>query len=107
MGKKSDASDRTMLNILLVLVSNGESGLTNGQIARKGGISKGWCHKLLDRLIETGEVYRCELPHGTHGMYTKTLYFTETKMEKMLGKKPEKGRVYQLAQTITTKVVEN
>lgn len=95
-----------MGRMLAILAAEGRDGMTAGLIAKRVGVSKGWAHKLLVRLVASGDVFKCELPHGFNYHFTRTLYFTPNRMMEMNGGKlPDKSKVYIIRQRIATEIV--
>jgi len=96
--------DETKGRIMMALAAHGHDGLTVGEIAKRVSKAKGWVWKVLQKLMEEGEVFKCELPHGFHYQYTQTLYFTAARIAELNGGMPKAGRVFIIRQRIITEI---
>lgn len=73
-------------------------GLTLGKLAKSIKLSKTQTLAYLKDMAKNSLVWKCEVPNGDRGKFTKYVYFTTTRMARMLDAQPSPGEAYKVRQ---------
>ena len=90
----------------IVYTLDAQPGLTLGKLAKLIKLSKTMTLAYCKSMVADGFLYKCEVPNGDRGKWTKYVYLTPSRMAQLLGSQPEKGATYKVRQMISFEIIE-